>query len=113
MNDFTSTPNFDELAALITERFETLRPLNKQWAELGRKAIQGLPYDTYRLAELEVRINTLRPELRKLLFVASEHFTGEQISQLQKQSGISKYGWRVLKDKRPVNLKYGFRLVIN
>lgn len=112
MMSYASAPHFDELSLYIIEKRAIMEPLAAQWADVARKAIQGLPYNGQRLAELEIRINTLRPELRKAVLVASEHFTEEQLNMLQKKAGISKHGWRVLKKNDRVTLKNGFTLVI-
>ena len=112
MADLTFAPNFDELAQFIEEKFATLRPLMVQWADLARLAVQGLPHNAQRLAELEARINAIRADLRVPVLVASEHFTEAQLNLLQKQARISKYGWRSLQKKRAVTTKHGFTLVI-
>ncbi len=112
MTSYASAANFNELSSYIIEKRTMMEPLAAEWADIARKAIQGLPYNGRRLAELETHINTLRPELRKAALVASEHFTEEQLNTLQKQAGISKHGWRVLKKNARVTLKNGFTLVI-
>ena len=108
---YASAANFEELSAYIIEKRNLMKPLAAQWADIARKAIQGLPYNGQRLAELESHINTLRPELRRAVLVASEHFTEEQLNTLKKQAGISKHGWRVLKKPDRITLKNGFTLV--
>jgi hypothetical protein len=112
MIDLTNVPNFDDVSALLKERFAAMRTPARQWADLARLAIQGLPYDTYRLAELEARINSIRVELRRMVLAASEHFSEEQLQQLRKQAGMSKTAWRAAKDKRAVTIRHGFSLVI-
>ncbi len=109
---YASAANFEELSSYIIEKCTLMKPLAAQWADLARKAIQGLPYNGQRLAELETHINILRPELRRAALVASEHFTEEQLNMLKKQASISKHGWRVLKKPDRVTLKNGFTLVI-
>lgn len=112
MPNLTSVPDFDEISAFIKERVDAMRAPVPQWADLARLAVQGLPHNTYRLAELEARINTIRAELRSVVIAASEHFSDEQLNKLRKEIGISKYGWRALKNQRPVTTKYGFSLII-
>ncbi len=112
MTNLTSVPDFDEVTAYIKERVAALRTPAQQWADLARLAVQGLPHDTYRLAELEAQINAVRSELRGVVLAASEHFTEEMLNQLRKQAGMSKYAWRSFKTKRVVTTKHGFSLVI-
>lgn len=112
MINLTSVPNFDDVAAFLKERVEAMRMPARQWADIARLAIQGLPYDSHRLAELEARLNSIRTELRRMVLAASEHFTDEQLNQLRKQAGMSKTAWRAAKDKRAVTIRHGFSLVI-
>ena len=112
MPNLSSVPNFDEVSAFIKEKVEAMRTPVEQWADLARRAVQGLPHDAYRLAELEARINALRAELRSVVLAASEHFTDEQLNCLRRQARMSKYAWRTLKTRRTVNTKNGFSLVI-
>lgn len=112
MMSYASAANFDELSSYIIEKLTIMKPLAAEWADLARKAVRRLPYSQQRLAELEHRINALRPGLRIALLVASEHFTEEQINMLQKQANISKYGWRALKKDAVVTRKNGFTLMV-
>ena len=111
MTDLTSAPNFDELASSIEAAFFALRVPYMQWANLARRAIQGLPYNAHRLAELETYINSMRAELRKAVLVASEHFAEEQLELLRSQARMSKYAWRSLKKNCAITIKNGFSLV--
>ena len=104
-------PTFEELVASITQQFATLRILYRQWADLARCAIEGLPYDANKLAALETLINEERAALRTPILLASEHLTEEQLKQLRDQARMSKYAWRTLKKNRPITLKSGFWLV--
>lgn len=104
-------PDFGETLVFVSEKFGMLRTLYPQWAHLGRCAIQGLPYDALRLAELEASINTLRNELRPALMLASEYFHEEQLELLRERAIMSKYAWRTLKKRQAVTLKNGFHLV--
>ena len=106
-----SVPSFDELVSSIAQGFAALRTPYMQWVNLARLAVQGLSYDARRLAELEAYINARRAELRKVVVVASEHLTEEQLEQLRDRSQMSKYAWRSLKKKRPVTIRHGFTLV--
>ena len=112
MTDLTSVPDFDEVTAFIKERVDAMRLPARQWADLARLAIQELPHDAPRLAELEARINTIRAELRSVVLAASEHFSEEKLNLLRKRAGMSKAAWRSAKSKRPVTTKHGFTLVI-
>jgi len=112
MTDLTAVPNFDEVTFFIKERVEAMRVPASQWADLARLAIQGLPHDAHRLAELENRINAIRAELRSVVLAASEHFSEEQLNELRKRVGMSKSAWRAAKSKRAVTIKHGFSLVI-
>lgn len=111
MTNYTDLPSFDELASLIREQFAKLRTPYMEWANLARLAIQGLPYNSQRLAELEIFINERRAELRTVVIIASEHFDEEQLTWLRDQARMSKYAWRSLKKNRPVTIKDGFKLV--
>jgi len=112
MTNLTSVPNFDEVTTFVKEKVEAMRTPASQWADLARLAIQDLPHDAHRLAELEKRINSIRSELRRVIISASEHFTEEQLQQIRKQAGMSKTAWRSAKSKRAVTVKHGFSLVI-
>jgi hypothetical protein len=112
MLNLTSVTDFDEMTAFIKERVDAMRIPAQQWADLARLAIQGLPYDARRLAELEGYINTIRAELRSVVLAASEHFSEEKLNILRKNVGMSKYAWRSAQKKQPVTLKNGFSLVI-
>ncbi len=112
MSALSSVPDFDEITVLIKEKVEAMRMPARQWADLARLAIQGLPHDTHRLAELEARINAIRFELRRIVLVASEHFPEDKLNTLRKQVGMSKAAWHSAKDKRAVTIKHGFSLVI-
>lgn len=112
MPDLSSVPDFDEVSIFIKERVDAMRVPARQWADLARLAIQGLPHDSQRLTELEAHINTIRAELRSVVIVASEHFSDEQLHWLRKHAGMSKYAWRTLKNRRPVTIKHGFSLII-
>jgi len=107
----TSVPSFDELASSIAQGFAALRAPYMQWANLARRAVQGLPHDARRLAELEAYINARREELRKAVVVASEHLTEKQLEQVRDRAQMSKYAWRSFKKMRPVTIRYGFTLV--
>jgi hypothetical protein len=112
MPNLTSVPDFEEITAFIKERVDAMRIPAQQWADLARLAIQGLPHDTRRLAELEGYINVIRAELRSVVLAASEHFPEEKLNILRKNVGMSKYAWRSAQKKRAVTLKNGFSLVI-
>jgi hypothetical protein len=112
MPNLSSIPDFDEVSAFIKEKVEVMRAPARQWADIARQAVQGLPHDARRLAELEARINALRAELRNVVLAASEHFSEEQLHTLRKKAGMSKYAWRTLQTRRTVNTKNGFSLVI-
>ena len=112
MTSFASAANFEELSAYIIEKRAALEPLAREWADLARKAIQGLHYNRHRLADVEIRINNLRPELRRAVLAASEHFTDAQLLQLQRRARISKSGWRALRKDTLLTLKNGFSLII-
>lgn len=111
MPDFTSAPYFEELTVSIKAKVEVLYPLYRQWADLARLAIQGLPYDVQLLTNIQVRINALRAELRRDILVASEHYSPDLLDIIRRETGLSKYSWRMLKKKRAVTLKHGFTLV--
>ncbi len=109
MTDFTSAPSFEEVTSFVKETFDVLRVPYMQWANIARLAVQGLPYDAARLAQLEMYINDMRAELRRV--VASEHFSEEQLVLLRDQARMSKYAWRSLKKNCAVTIKNGFSLV--
>ncbi len=112
MPNLTSVPDFDEITTFIRERVDAMRTPARQWADLARLAVQGLPYDASQLAELEAYINAIRAELRSVVLAASEHFPEEKLNILRKNVGMSKYAWRLIQKKRVVTLKNGFSLVI-
>ena len=112
MPNLTSVPDFDEVTAFIKERVDAMHIPARQWADLARLAIQGLPYDASQLAELEDYINAIRAELRSVVLAASEHFPEDKLNILRKNVGMSKYAWRSAQKKRAVTLKNGFSLVI-
>ncbi len=112
MSSYTSAPDFEELSSYIIEKRATMEPLAAEWADLARRAVQGLHYNRYRYAYLETCINNLRPELRIAVLVASEHFTDKQLRQLQKRARISKKGWRALRKDALLTLKNGFSLMV-
>lgn len=112
MSALASVPDFDEITVLIKEKVEAMRMPARQWADLARLAVQGLPHDAHRLAELEARINAIRFELRHVVLVASEHFPEDKLHHLRKEAGMSKAAWHSAKDKRAVTIKHGFSLVI-
>ena len=112
MTSFASAANFEELSSYIIKKRAAMEPLAAEWADLARKAIQGLDYNRHRFADLEIRINNLRPELRRAILVASEHFTEEELNLLQKRAKISKKGWRALRKDALLTLKNGFSLMI-
>jgi hypothetical protein len=112
MLNLASVPDFDEVTAFIKQRVDAMHTPIRQWADLARLAVQGLPYDACRLAELEAYINAVRGELRGVVLAASEHFTEEKLNVLRKNVGMSKYAWRSVQKKQAVTLKNGFALVI-
>jgi len=107
----SSIPTYDELATLIASRFAMLRAPYMEWANLARRAIQGLPYDARQLDALERFINERRAELRIAIIIASEHLEEAQLTSLRSQATMSKSAWRSLKKRELVNLKDGFRLI--
>lgn len=112
MTNLTSVPDLAEVTSFIKERVDALRTPARQWADLARLAIQGLPHDKERLAQLEAQINAIRGELRSVVLAASEHFTEAELNALRKHVGMSKYAWRSFKTKRAVTTRHGFSLVI-
>ena len=112
MTSFASAANFEELSSYIIKKRAAMEPLAAEWADLALKAIQGFDYNRHRFADLEIRINNLRPELRRAILVASEHFTEEELNLLQKRAKISKKGWRALRKDALLTLKNGFSLMI-
>jgi len=112
MSSYASAPDFYELSSYIIEKRKSLEPLAAEWADLARRAVQGLHYNRHRFADLEIRINNLRPELRRAVLVASEHFTDRQLRQLQRRAKISKTGWRALRKDALLTLKNGFSLMV-
>ena len=106
-----STPNFDDMADAIKKHFDALRDPYRQWTDLARFALQGRRFDENNLASVQAYINTQRTELRRLVLIACEHFTSEQVNELQRRAKISKYAWRSLKKSCPVTLRNGFTLL--
>ena len=111
MTSSAPIPTYDELAAFISDKFASLRTPYMEWANLARRAIQGLPYDSIRLASLEHFINERRAELRTIIIIASEHLDELQLVSLRNQARMSKYAWKSLKKREQVNLRDGFRLI--
>ncbi len=64
MTDFTSAPSFEEVTSFVKETFDVLRVPYMQWANIARLAVQGLPYDAAKLAQLEMYINEICCETR-------------------------------------------------
>ncbi len=112
MTNFTSVADFEELSSYIMEKRAELEPLATEWADLARRAIQGLHYNRHRFADIETRIDRIRPELRRAVLVASEHFTDAQLRRLQRRAKISKSGWRALRKNDLLTLKNGFSLIV-
>ena len=104
-------PDYQELSMFISSTFSTLRAPYMEWANLARRAIQGLHYNAHRLSELEVLINARREELRKAVIIASEHFEESLLIEIRNQAHMSKTAWRMLKKQGPVTIKNGFKLV--
>ena len=111
MTSSASIPTYDELAALIADKFATLRAPYMEWANLARRAIQGQPHDAKKLAALESFINEQRAELRIAIVIASEHLEEAQLVSLRDRADMSKYAWKSLKKREQVNLRDGFRLI--
>ena len=112
MSSYASAPDFGELSSYIIEKRAAMEPFAAEWADLARRAVQGLHYNRYRYAYLETCINDLRPELRRAVLVASEHFTDGQLIQLQRRAKISKSGWRALRKDALLTLRNGFSLMV-
>lgn len=110
MTNYVSV-NLDELSSYIAGKWHMMRPLVAEWADIARNAILKQPYNERRLIELELSINTLRAELWKAVFVASEHFSEEQLQRLQKRAVISKSAWKSLKKNVVLTRKNGFSLI--
>ena len=106
-----SIPDYEELSSFISYTFSTLRAPYMEWANLARRAIQDLPYNSQRLAELEAFINTRRDELRSAVLIASEHFEEATLVELRNTARMSKTAWKSLKKKAPITIKNGFSLV--
>ncbi len=104
-------PDYEELSTFISYTFSTLRAPYMEWANLARRAIQGLHYNTHRLSELEDFINARREELRKAVIIASEHFEEAVLVELRNQAHMSKTAWKSLKKHGPITIKNGFTLV--
>ena len=111
MLNFVSV-NLDELSSYIAAKWQMMRPLVAEWADIARNAVLKQPYSERRLIELERSINALRADLWKAVFVASEHFTEEQLQKLQKRANISKSAWKNLKKSTILTRKNGFKLII-
>lgn len=105
------TPSFTELTIFISSTFATLRSPYLEWSNLARQAIQGLPYNGHRLAELEQFINRQRAALRKAVLLASEHFEDAQLVKLRDEARMSKCAWNSLKKSENVTLRNGFSLL--
>ncbi len=112
MDESTFIPKFDQLVDRIAREVASLREPQKQWADIARLAIQGLPHDSQSLAALENYINQARSRIRKDILIASEHFTEEQLELLRKRAVMSKYAWRNYKRSERITTKNGFRLLI-
>ena len=106
-----SIPNYEELASFISYTFSTLRAPYMEWANLARRAIQGLSYNEYRFAELEDFINLRRDELRLAVLLASEHFEEATLVELRSSARMSKTAWKSLRKKGPITMKNGFSLL--
>ena len=74
MASYALIPDYEELSSFISSTFSTLRATYMEWANLSRRAIQGLQYNASRLSALEDFIIARREELRKAVMLASEHF---------------------------------------
>ena len=105
------TPSFVELTSFISSTFATLRTPYMEWSNLARQAIQGLPYNGQKLAELEQFINRQRAALRKAILLASEHYEDAQLAQLRDEAGMSKCAWKSLKKSKNITLRNGFTLL--
>lgn len=111
MASFSLIPDYEELSTFISSTFSTLRAPHMEWANLARRAIRGLHYNSGRLSELEDFINAQREELRKAVMLASEHFEESLLVELRNQAHMSKTAWRSLRKNGPVTIKTGFKLV--
>ncbi len=111
MTEFATAPSFEEVTSFVKEKFDALRLPYMQWANIARLAVQGLPYDMERLAQLEMYIDDVRAELRQVVVVASEHFSEEQLVLLRDHAGMSKNAWKSLKKHCGITIKNGFSLV--
>ena len=111
MTDFTSAPSFEEVTSFVKETFDVLRVPYMQWANIARLTVQGLPYDVERLAQLEMYIDDMRSELGRVVVVASEHFSEEQLVLLRDEARMSKNAWRSLKKNCAITVKNGFALI--
>ena len=111
MASYSSIPDYEELSMFISSTFSTLRAPYMEWANLARRAIRGLHYNSGRLSELEDFINARREELRRAVMLASEHFDEALLVELRNQAHMSKTAWRSLKKNCPVTIKNGFSLV--
>ena len=104
-------PDYVELSTFIASTFSTLRAPYMEWANLARRAIQGLQYNAGRLSELEDFINARREGLRRAVMLASEHFEEALLVELRNQAQMSKAAWKSLKKNGPITIKNGFTLV--
>ena len=111
MASYSLIPDYVELSTFISSTFSTLHAPYMEWANLARRAIQGLQYNSGRLSELEDFINAQREELRKAVMLASEHFEEALLVELRNQAHMSKTAWRSLKKHGPVTIKNGFKLL--
>lgn len=108
---FSLIPDYEELSTFISSTFSTLRAPYMEWANLARRAIRGMQYNSARLSELEDFINARREELRKAVMLASEHFDEAMLVELRNQAHMSKTAWRSFRKNGPVTIKTGFKLV--
>ena len=110
MNHALPFPN-DDLQSFIIATFTSLREPYMAWANLARSAVQGLPFDSSRLVELQTLINDRRAQLRQAIILASEFFDDEQLLRLRNQAHMSKAAWNSHKKAVEINLKNGFKLI--
>lgn len=111
MTNYATAPGFEEVTSFVKEKFDALRLPYMHWANIARLVVQGLPYDAVRLAQLEMYIDDVRAELRRVVVVASEHFSEEQLVLLRDSAGMSKTAWKSLKKQCGITIKNGFSLV--
>lgn len=111
MASYALIPDYEELSTFISSTFSTLRAPYMEWANLARRAIQGLQYNASRLSELEDFINARREELRKAVMLASEHFEEALLIELRNHAHMSKTAWRSFMKNGPITIKNGFKLI--